>query len=220
MATARRSAPRVRRSTGEIIDRIVEAAATEFESNGYTRTTTASIARRAGVAEALIFTNFGSKARLFHDAIFKPLNQHFLDFTAQHLGGTDDPQWLRHGTQQYVAELRRFLSQHAGMLMSLVVARAYECDSVGESVKDITGLEEYFSQTSALAMQRIAGKPRIDPQLMSRIAFATMLGCVLFKDWLFPGKLANDDTVRVAISDFLMDGLNANDRSPKARAGS
>ena len=214
----RRRGPRSRRSTEEVIDRIIEAAASEFESNGYTRTTTAAIARKAGVAEALIFTNFGSKARLFHDAIFKPLNQHFLDFCATHLTDSEDPAWLRDGTRQYIAELRRFLSQHAGMLMSLVVARAYECDSVGESVKDVRGLEEYFSRTSSQAMQRLGARPRIDPTLVSRISFATLLGCVLFKDWLFPGGPASDEALGSAISDFVMDGLNANERSPRVRA--
>ena len=205
--------PRVRRPSGEIIDRIIDAAACEFESNGYTRTTTAAIARRAGVAEALIFTNFGSKARLFHDAIFKPLNQHFLDFTAAHLTDREDSERLRRGTHQYISELRRFLSQHAGMLMSLVVAKAYEGDSVRESVKQIRGLEEYFARTSTLAMRRLAARPKIDPRLISRISFATLLGCVLFRDWLFPGRQVGDEALSEAIGDFVMDGLNANERS-------
>ena len=56
---------RPRRSTEEIVDNIMEAACDEFERNGYPGTKTAAIARKAGVAEALIFSNFGSKARLF-----------------------------------------------------------------------------------------------------------------------------------------------------------
>ena len=68
---------RKRRSTEEIIDRLMEAACEEFERSGYAGSKTAEIARKAGVAEALIFSNFGSKAKLFQDSIFKPLDRHF-----------------------------------------------------------------------------------------------------------------------------------------------
>ena len=68
----------------------MEAASEEFEHNGYAGTTTAAIAQKAGVAEWLIFNHFGSKAKLFHDSIFKPLNQQFLDFCVTRLADTED----------------------------------------------------------------------------------------------------------------------------------
>ena len=44
--------------------RILEAAGTLFESNGYARTTIAAIAERAGVAADTVYATFGSKARV------------------------------------------------------------------------------------------------------------------------------------------------------------
>ena len=69
----------------------MEAAAEEFEEKGYPGATTAGIARRAEVAEALLFNHFGSKAKLFQDTIFKPLSEHFDRFQETHPFNPDDP---------------------------------------------------------------------------------------------------------------------------------
>jgi len=199
---------RPRRSTEEVVDRLMEAAGEEFERNGYARTTTATIARKAGVVEALIFSNFGSKAKLFHDSIFKPLNRHFLEFCSTHLVDATDAEGLRQETQQYILELQRFIERHSKMLMSLVVTQMYESDLQGLS--QVEGLNEYFSRTAAMAQKRLAKKPKIDPKLMARVSFATLLACVIFKDWLFPDGIASEDEINTAISDYVMEGINAN----------
>jgi AcrR family transcriptional regulator len=205
------SAPnkRRRRSTEEIIDRLMEAACEEFERNGYTGTKTATIARKAGVAEALIFSNFGSKAKLFHDAIFKPLNQQFLDFRATHPADAGDPAAMRAGTREYIEQLQAFIRRHSGMLMSLVVAQMYASEDV-EGLSRVDGLHDFFARASALAMKRLDGRARIDPRLIARVSFATILACIIFKDWLFPEGLASDRAIGAAITDFVMDGLSAN----------
>ncbi|MCD7895234.1 MAG: TetR/AcrR family transcriptional regulator [Planctomycetaceae bacterium] len=50
---------------------IQEAAVELFSRKGYTRTTTAAIARRAGVNELTLFRIFGSKMALLHDVYFQ-----------------------------------------------------------------------------------------------------------------------------------------------------
>jgi AcrR family transcriptional regulator len=208
---------RPRRSTEEIKDRLMEAACDEFERNGYAGTTTASIARRARVAEALIFSHFGSKAKLFQDSIFKPINRHFLDFTSTHLVDAADADGLRLGTHQYICELRGFLERHSRMLVSLVVAQMYTSDNV-EGVSRVQGLHDYFDRAATMSMRRLVGKPKIDPKVMTRISFGTLLACVIFKDWLFPEGLATQEQISAAISDFVMDGINANaHRNPESR---
>ena len=49
-------------------ERILEAAAESFQSLGYARTTTQTIANNAGVAEVTIFRHFGDKQKLFQAA--------------------------------------------------------------------------------------------------------------------------------------------------------
>ena len=94
-----------RRTKEQILGLILEAAGEEFELNGYEGAKTAVIAEKARVAEALIFSNFGSKAKLFHDAIFEPLQQHLLRFQTQHRVEAGDRDGRRAGTQQYILEL-------------------------------------------------------------------------------------------------------------------
>jgi AcrR family transcriptional regulator len=200
---------RRRRSSEEIIDRLIEAACDEFEHNGYAGAKTATIARKAGVAEALIFSNFGSKAKLFQDAIFKPLNRHFLDFRAAHGVDTSDKKAMDKGARRYIDELQEFVGRHSRMLMSLFVAQLYAPDNLG-GLSHIQGLHDYFSRATAMATDRLVKPPRIHPRLMARVSFATIMACIVFRDLLFPKGLATRDEIRAAISDFVMDGLNAN----------
>ena len=205
---------RRRRSTEEVVDRIIEAAGDEFEHNGYLGTKTAAIARKAGVAEALIFSNFGSKAQLFQDSIFKPLNRRFLEFCATHLVDPADPEQLRQDRREYILEVRQFIARHSRMFSSLVAAQMYACDNV-QGLSEIEGLHDYFARAAEANRKRLTRKPKIDPKLLARVSFATILSCVIFKDWLFPRELASEEEIGAAISDFLMDGLNANeDRRP------
>lgn len=208
---------RRRRSTEEVVDRIIEAAGDQFEHNGYVGTKTAAIARKAGVAEALIFSNFGSKAKLFHDSIFKPLNRHFLEFCATHLVDAGDTEKRLEDTREYILELRQFIARHSRMFSSLVAAQMYTSDNV-RGLSEIEGLHDYFARASAVNRKRLTGKPRIDPKLLARVSFATILSCVIFKDWLFPGEFATEEEIGAAICNFVMDGLNANeDRKPGTR---
>ena len=208
---------RPRRSAGEIIDRLVGAACEEFERNGYTGAKTAAIAEKAGVAEWLIFTHFGSKARLFHDSIFKPLNQHFLDFCSTHLVDRGDSEGLRKETREYILELQQFVEHHSKMLISVLFAQMYEGENV-EGLGRIGGLHDYFSRGAAMATERLTGKPMIDPRLIVRVSFATIIACVIFKDLLFPKGLATKDEIKAAVRDFVMYGLNAN-ADPNLDAG-
>jgi AcrR family transcriptional regulator len=201
---------RRRRTTEEVIDRLLQAACEEFETNGYSGTKTAAIARKAGVTEPQIFNHFGSKAQLFHDAVFKPLDQLFVQFCATH--AADDAESVRVHTRQYILELKQFIERHSKMLTSLVVTQAYGCDGV-RGVGQIEGLNEYFDRTAALGRSLIAGKPAVDPKLMTRLSFAAVLASVIFKDWLFPKNLASDEDISEAISGFVMDGINRNARA-------
>jgi AcrR family transcriptional regulator len=200
---------RPRRSAEEIIDRLVGAASEEFERNGYAGTKTAAIAEKAGVAEWLIFTHFGSKARLFRDSIFKPLNQHFLDFCSTHMVDPGDSEGLRKETREYISELHQFVERHSKTLISLLFAQLYEGENV-EGLSQIDGLHDYFSRGAAMATDRLTGKPMIDPKLIVRVSFATIIACVMFKDLLFPKGLATKDEIKAAVRDFVMYGLNAN----------
>jgi len=203
---------RPRRSTKEVIDRILDAACVEFEQHGYAGAKTAAIARKAGVAEPLIFNHFGSKAKLFHDSIFKPLEQHILDFCATHLVDPDNPDSFRDYTREYILKLIQFIERHSRMLTSLAAAQMYRSDQV-QGLSQVESLNSYFSQATALANKNHPGKIKIDFKLLGRVSFATILACVIFKDWLFPDGLASEREITAAIIGFILEGLSANDQA-------
>jgi AcrR family transcriptional regulator len=202
------AAKRKRRSPGEVRDRVIEAAGVEFGQHGYSGATTAAIARRAEVTEAQIFRCFTSKGDLFRTAIFEPLNRHFADFQTRQREIASDAVAYREGARRYVAELQDFIGDHSGMLMSLLVAKAYAQDPT-EGGAGLDGLREYFDRGAAMMRSRSSGEQKVAPELMVRVSFAAILGCVLFNDWMFPPGVADGGAIREATLDFVLDGLNA-----------
>lgn len=200
---------RRRRSTEEVADRILEAAAEEFELSGYSGATTAAIARRAQVTEAQIFRFHASKQDLFRAAIFTPLNRHFADFQARN----DPDQPGQHSAYElahkYIRELQDFMAGHSRMFMSLIVASAYSPDST-DSVAELEGLQAYFEQGKAMMRARVSETPRVSPELMVRVSFAAVLANLMFRDWLFPPGMASEEEIRDAIAAFVIEGIEAN----------
>ena len=191
------------------MDRIMRAAADEFEASGFAGATTAEIARNADVTEAQLFRYFASKAELFRESIFKPLNQHFLDFLSTQLSDAIVAETRSEKSRRYISELQHFMSQHSKMLMSLVVAQTYEPGST-DGVNEIDSLRTYFERGAALMTTRMTATPKVDPKLMVRVSFAAVLACILFKEWIFPPGMASPEEISAAIKDFVMDGINAN----------
>jgi AcrR family transcriptional regulator len=197
------------RSTADNLQRILRAAAHEFMACGFTGATTAAIARNAEVTEAQLFRYFSSKIELFREAVFKPLNQHFLDFTSSQPTDGAPAESRRDKSHRYISELQQFLNQHSKLLMSLAVAQTYAPGSM-DGIDEIDSLNTYFERGASMMAGRMVGKPKVDPNLMVRVSFAAVLGCVLFKDWIFPAGLAGDQEISSAIKAFVMDGINAN----------
>ncbi|MDE8653303.1 TetR/AcrR family transcriptional regulator [Novosphingobium album (ex Liu et al. 2023)] len=204
---------RRRRSSGEVADRILEAAAEEFELSGYSGATTAAIARRAEVTEAQIFRFYASKQDLFRAAIFRPLNRHFAEFqarsTATRGDGAAGASPGRDLARAYIGELQDFMERHSRMFMSLIVASAYSPDTAG-NVTEMEGLRAYFQRGKAMMAARVGEDARVAPELMVRVSFAAVLANLMFRDWLFPPGLASDAEIREAIIDFVIQGIEAN----------
>ena len=209
MHTSQTPARRKRRSAQEIQDRVLDAAAREFEASGYSGATTAAIAQRAEVTEAQIFRLYATKAELFRAAIFEPLNRHFAEFHSRHMTGMPADAMVGDLARQYINELQDFMGEHSGMLMSLIVANAYS-PGASERIGEIDGLIAYFEQGRATMAQRTVGEPMVPAELMVRVSFAAVLASVMFRDWLFPPGMASDAAIRQAIVDFTIHGIRAN----------
>ena len=183
------------------MQRIFAAAAEEFKRCGYSDATTASIARNSGVTEAQLFRYFSSKAKLFRETVFKPLDGHLARF----LDNYDPPEigFL------YSTDLQRFISDNVGMFTSLVVAETYKsADTLG--VGAIDSLRDYFARGAATMRRAIGpGNEAVDPRLIVRVSFVAVLASVMFKSWIFPPGLATDEEITDAINRFVMHGIKA-----------
>jgi AcrR family transcriptional regulator len=202
-----RVAKRTRRTRDDILNRIVHAAREEFKRSGFAGATTAAIARKADVTEAQLFRYFGSKSNLFRETIFKPVDQHFMGFINQHL-----PQMRKAGSlpemiEQYTTELQRFIRENSGLLASLVLAQTYDS---GAEQTGINSLQTYFDRGAAMMALRLQDRAKVDPRVTVRVVFGAVLASVMFKDWMFPPGLANEEEITAAVNDFIREGIHAN----------
>lgn len=197
---------RTRRTTEEVIYRIIAAATEEFESRGYSGTKTAAIAKRAEVAEALIFVHFGTKSKLFSDAISKPLSRHAVEFAATHLGDGKTPVLRSNDSKEYIKELAGFIQLHARMMLTLAVAHSYPSEGERE-ISHSDGVNEYLARAVELGQQHARPESKIGFELMARLSFAALLSPIIFRKWLFPEGLVSDDELLAAITEFVHAGL-------------
>jgi AcrR family transcriptional regulator len=200
---------RKRRSAEELTDRILEAAREEFKRCGYAGTTTAAVARAAEVTEAQLFRYFGSKANLFREAVFKPLDEQLSAFFAETGPPPEDLESFHASGTRYIEELQQFMGENAGLLASLAVAQTYDPEAA-DAAFAAGSLAKYFERGAGTMAGRVRGTPKVEPKLMVRVSFAAVLACVMFRDWLFPPGLASEADIRKAIDIFVLEGISAN----------
>lgn len=206
----RRSDPagkRKRRTPLEIRGRLLEAAREEFTVKGYAGATTAAISKRAEVAEIQMFRYFPSKAELFQEAVFAPLKEHFRSFNAEHMPEAVDAASIGERARLYMAELQAFLSDHAEMLVSLFVAQTYATAATDAAAAARADLQAFFEDAAAAMASRAPQPSDIDPGLIVRVAFGTVLGCITYSDWLFPDASGKQGAIGGAITEFVLAGI-------------
>lgn len=171
---------RTRRPTQEIRVLILQGARAIFAELGFAGATTRLIARRAGVAEPLIFGNFGTKAALFTEAVIAPFNQNVEIFLQ---AGDPMPSEPAERSARFVHGLYPFLRENADLLHAMLKSGT---DTDGATRH---GLDNYFEQAVArMQSHYISSGLTFDvaPELTVRYAFGMLAGAVLFGDWFFP----------------------------------
>jgi len=197
---------RKRRTPSEIRTRLLRAAKAEFNKKGFAGATTAAIAKRASVAEIQMFRYFPSKADLFREAIFAPLKDHFRAFNAKHAPDAIDQESIRERARLYAAELQAFLTDNAGLLISLFVTQNYGPSKAGDTARTRDDLQAFFDECADIMSRRAGHASGTDPGTIVRIAFGALLGCITFKDWLFPNA-ADESAIKEAMTDFVLAGI-------------
>jgi AcrR family transcriptional regulator len=199
-----------RRSPATIRHALLAAAKAEFGRAGYAGATTSAIARHAGTTEARLFRYFASKRALFRAAILDPLNHELIAFTdrAADAAKVDEAEANERQAARYIEGLTRFIKDHERTFVSLFTTEVYRVGDV-EGIDSLDALHAYFEREAAIMSARTGSDAKITRELMVRVSFATVLACTIFRRWLFPEELTDEQAVQEAIGRFVIDGLYA-----------
>jgi AcrR family transcriptional regulator len=149
---------------GEARERLLRAGRSTFAERGYARSSTRDIADSAGVSEALLYRHFGSKVRLFEQAVLEPFERlvdTYIEGRSRDLPGRGEIEWLYD-----------LLCEHRELIMALLAAQAYEID---------------LSDTPELSAAVDRLQSVVDVELVTTPAlFAMVFALAVFENWLLP----------------------------------
>lgn len=200
-----------RRAPGEGRRLLLEAARASFEESGYERTTTRMIAERAGVAEALLFRNFGSKTALFAEVTLGPFRQFIDEWQSKRA-----KDWRVASPEQLASELigafYDLFRNNRGLMIAYIATSAFDPEVVSlenaplfrETIDTLARWsEKYFIEARAL-------EP-IDVLVVNRAFVGMLMAMALFEDWLIPsdiGKGPHRDEITAELSRLILYGVN------------
>jgi AcrR family transcriptional regulator len=207
MATPADGRPRAsRRAPGEVRELVLESARELFSSHGYPSTSTKRIAERAGVAEALLFRHFGSKAQLFREAVVDPLVRVLHDYADQWLS-YEGPHEARQPVRSFIDTFFGALSDRRGFAMALTAASNYFDDVVedaGAALADVLRAIEMVLVQEA----RTFGYERLNPPVTARVGMGSVLGSAVFRGWVFgTAPSISDERITTELEQMMIHGV-------------
>jgi len=176
-ATAALTERRPRRSSAEVRSRILSAAVALFAERGYGDATTREIARRADVAEPVIFRIYPTKQALFDAAVLEPFDEFLSEYTARWLAAPTpggDPEEV---LQQFVEDLHDLVRENRQLVAALASSRSLTARTQPALAK--------LEQMGAV-IAKTHGLP-FDPELSVRIAAVMVVAVTMLEDQLFDG---------------------------------
>jgi AcrR family transcriptional regulator len=194
---------KTRRPRGEPRRLLLDAARELFARQDYRSTTTREIADAAGVAEHLIFRNFGSKAALFREALVVPFATFVDDFSeswrALDPEGADEEAVAR----QFTGQLYDVFVEHRGLVITLWASQSMTDEELAEAgIEEINRALGVLGRNGAEGMD-IRGMPSGRADLVARSTIAMIAGMAVFRTPFFgtrrPSRKAIVDELTQAI---------------------
>jgi AcrR family transcriptional regulator len=209
-ATARR--PRRRPGEGRVL--LLEAAREVFSEQGYSGASTRAIAERAGIAEPLLFRNFGSKAALFGEVALGP----FTDFVAlwkQVHAGPGEPRTEREIADAFVRHAYALFSENRGLIVTYIATSVFE--------PEVTRLEtspvflEAINALARWAETEFVGPRKLGPMnvlIANRAIIGMVMSMALFDDWLLQGEGSrpSQDEIIEELVELILHGITRPDQ--------
>lgn len=182
MAANETSSPaRRRRSSADVRALLLESARELFLSKGYEATTSREICDRAGVAEPLLFSNFGSKAGLFEAAVLAPIAEFVGKYASSWRDVGEEKPSER--VDAFVPGLFEMAQRNRTVLLEALVQRLHresgdEPDLIDQVAATLQGLQ---------GVSDLDRYDDVDAPAAVTAALGMVLGVALLDDLLFPG---------------------------------
>ncbi|MDT5303359.1 MAG: hypothetical protein QOG79_6604 [Mycobacterium sp.] len=178
--------PRRAPGVGRVL--LLEAAREVFSEQGYTRASTRAIAERAGIAEVLLFRNFGSKAALFSEVALGPFKGFVEQWKSVH-PGPDETRTERELAADLITRAYALFSENRGLIVTYIATSVFE--------PEVTRLEASPMFLEAIdTLARWAESEFVEPRglgpmnvlIANRAVIGMVMSMALFDDWLLQGK--------------------------------
>jgi AcrR family transcriptional regulator len=167
---------------------LLESARELFAERGYAGTSTREIARVASVSEPMIFRHFGSKAKLFEEAVLAPFNTFVSDYMADWaarprgvMDAYDEAREFYRGVYEVLAENRRLITE---MIAAHAANGTQRTDFA--STPQLGAILERFEQVIERERDE-RGFDRFDPAIMTRLMFGLVFAIAVHGDWMYEG---------------------------------
>jgi AcrR family transcriptional regulator len=199
---------RKRRAPGEARTALMESARELFATRGYAGTSTREIASHADASEVLLFRHFGTKAKLFDEAIIQPFRTFVAEYVTLWEQYSSEDQPVEEVCGEFVNGLYKLLREHRELVVALVAAHAYEFDVVDDEQGGVGNeLGDAFTKLESLvvAERDRRGLNALDPPLTVRVTVGMVMAMAVLDEWLFPRgrrpseqRLVNEMTLYMA----------------------
>jgi len=169
-------------------DLLLEAASGVFAERGFTGATTREIADRAGVAEPLLFRHFGSKPRLFLEAVLHPFGEFVADeirtFEAQRTEPWSNEELMR----DFVSRLYEVFRRNRRLVLSLVAASELDHPEAANLSLALPGLAKHLDRLERIGREvaRQHDMSTVDVEVSSRAVTAMVFAMAVFDRWFAP----------------------------------
>jgi AcrR family transcriptional regulator len=196
-----------RRPRGEPRRLLLDAARDLFARQDYRSTTTREIAEAAGVAEHLLFRQFGSKAALFHEALVVPFTTFVDDFNETWRAVVPEETDGEELARQFVGELYDLLVKHRGLVMTLWASDALSEEELAEArIADVDRALGILGRIGAEG-RVIMGMRSDHDDLAAHSTVAMVAGMAAFRSSYFGGTRPDRDLIVEELTQAILHGF-------------
>jgi AcrR family transcriptional regulator len=188
--------PRMKRSSAEVQELVLNSARNRFAVLGYSRTTTREIAEHAGVSEYLLFKHFGSKAALFEAAVADPFRLAIDEFLSRWGPTSGRPHAAEETAYEFVDGLYGLVEGQQELLMALIGADASDPNGAPVDGQPLIPLLDELERVGSYELGAL-GHSGVDQQVVVRCMFGMVAFVGGFQNSLYPRGVRRPDRERV-----------------------